>query len=697
MTTRHRFIVQAGSTAFLCAITLAPVKAEHDASHTLEPIEVTAGGTQSLTITPTVEAFESLRQVPGATTLIDADEFRYGNTANLKEVLSLSPGVYVQSRFGGGETRTSIRGSGISQTFNTRGIRFLLNGLPFTEADGNFRPQLVEPLAMRHVEVYRGANALPYGAAFLGGAVNFVSPTGHSAPAATAHMEAGSFGYLRPQLSAAGMLGENLDGYVSLSGIYQDGFRPQSEEETHRFYGNVGYRFTPDSETRLHLSLQDNNLELPGSLTKTQANDDPTQANDFWRMRGAARDFDLYRADLQHAIHLGGGDRLELGTFYQRLDMHHPLPFVFIESSQNDTGLSLRHLFDGRLGGFDHRVTWGGLLAWGDSDSSDFQSLGTAGDAVKGNHTASEESEALTAELFAEDKLELTERLTLVGGLQLAYASRETRTVFGSGLSAEEDYTGINPKVGLLYQADAGVQLFGNISRSFEPPTNSEFADAVAGVLDAQTATTIEAGTRRNGERLSWELAVYHSWVEDEILTVDPNPPSGQFVTSNAQETTLHSGVELGFDARLPLAFLHGGDNRGDVLRLLGNYTYNRLKFDGDPTWGDNEIPGIPRQFGRLELLYENTSGFYIGPTLEAADSWYVDFANTLEADAYWVLGAKAGYRGQRFNVFVEGRNLTDEHYVSNTGLLADAGGLDAGVFNPGTPAAVFGGIEVRF
>lgn len=695
----------AGSLGLVLAALLSPAQADHAPAHALDTIVVTAEGSEALTLVSTAEAREILRQVPGGTTLIDADQFRAGSTANLQQVLSLSPGVYVQSRFGGGETRTSIRGSGISQTFNTRGIRFLLNGLPFTEADGNFRPQLVEPLAMRHVEVYRGANALPYGAAFLGGAVNFVSPSGYTAPPVSGRIEAGSFGYLRPQLSAAGPLAEGLDGYLSLSGIFQDGFRPQAEEETYRLYGNLGYRFTPDSETRLHVSLQDNNLQLPGSLSKAQVKADPTQANDFWRMRGAARDFDLYRTDLQHSIRLAGGGRLDLGAFYQRLEMNHPLPFQFLESEQNDTGVSLRHQFQSGWGGLRHNLTWGGMFAWGDTELRQSRSLGTLGEAVRGDLQRITDSEALGAELFLEDRLDLTGRLALVGGLQLAYAHRESRVPFDTcpgfpprcAIAASKDYFGVNPKAGLLYQAGDGIQLFGNVSRSFEPPTTSEFVDATDRVLDAQTATTVEIGTRRSGSLLSWEVAAYHSWVEDEILTVDPNPPSGTFITSNAPGTTLHSGVELGFDARLPLEWLLGEGLRGDVLQLAGNYTYNRLVFDGDPTWGDNDIPGLPRQFGRAELLYANRHGFYIGPTLEAAGAWYADFANTLEADGYVILGAKAGYRGRHVNAFIEGRNLTDRKYASNTGLLTNAGGMDAGVFNPGMPAAVFGGIEVSF
>ncbi|MGH8580422.1 MAG: TonB-dependent receptor family protein [Gammaproteobacteria bacterium] len=487
-----------------------------------------------------------------------------------------------------------------------------------------------------------------------------------------------------------------MDGYVSLSAILQEGFRPQAEEETYRFYGNVGYRFTENSETRLHLSLQGNNLELPGPLTKAQVDQDPTQANPFWQSRGAARDFNLYRADLQHSIDLGAEDRLDMGAYYQRLDMVHPLPFTFIESQQNDSGLSLRHTLHGQLAGLANRVLWGATVAWGDQDSEQFRSLGTRGDPVRGSRTLAEDSEALTAELFAEDQLALTDQLSLVAGLQLSLASRETETLFGTGVTADEDYFGVNPKLGFLYRATEAVQLFGNVSRSFEPPINLEFADAVAGTLDEQTATTVEIGTRGGFENFKWELALYHSWVEDEILRVETPVGSGEFATNNASETTLHSGVELGIDARLPLHQVTGGDDRGHGLHFIGNYTYNRFVFDDEPVLRDNDIPRIPKQFGRVELLYEHPKGFFIGPTLEASDSWFVDFANTLETDPYWVFGAKAGYRDKRVTVFVEGRNLTDENYASNTEVIDNAMGRDTTVFNPGLPASIFGGIEVR-
>lgn len=96
-------------------------------------------------------------------------------------MLDFAPGVLIQSRFGAEEARLSIRGSGIQRTFHGRGLWLMQDGMPLNLADGGFDMQAVEPLSANHIEVYRGANALQvYGAATLGGAINFISNTGYT-------------------------------------------------------------------------------------------------------------------------------------------------------------------------------------------------------------------------------------------------------------------------------------------------------------------------------------------------------------------------------------------------------------------------------------------------------------------------------------------------------------------------------------
>lgn len=667
---------------------------EHETTH-LPTLEVVGTAAETPLTTPSIEqAREELNRIPGGVSLIDAEDFSGRFVGGIQNALQFAPGVFAQSRFGGAETRLSIRGSGVTQTFGIRGVRFLRDGLPVTEPGGFTNPELIEPLTARHIEVYRGANALQYGAATLGGAVNFVSRTGRNTPGVGLRMMYGAYqggrDYVRPQVTAGGVLGD-VDYFAALSALYQDGFRAQSREWVARGYANLGYRWNDRSESRIHLTAQNNELELPGSLTEEQLRDDPSQANAFWEMRNAQRNLDRLRFDFHHTFLLGHNDRLDIGTYYENVQLDHPLPFVFIDNEDNNAGLSFRFEHAGQLQAHDNRVVVGGLLVWGEVDGKEFSptAVGRKGSLNKDVH-----DESMTAELFAEDQFALTPTLNLVVGAQAVHARRRAVDDFADSaeLTAKntKDYTGFSPKLGLVWQATDTVQLYGNVSRSYEPPTDIEFTNGLR-ELDAQEAITVELGTRGAYGILSWDVAAYHAWLNNEILSQERPPiPSGRFDTDNADDTT-HSGVEVGAQAAIPLGFW--GEDRIDVRAV---YTYNRFRFDGDKTFGDNKLPGIPENFGTLEVLYKHPSGFYIGPNVQYADNYFVDFANTLKADSYTLYGARAGYDSRKgYKVFLEARNLTDRKWISNTGVTPDAGGMDNALFNPGFPLSVFGGIEI--
>lgn len=635
--------------------------------------------------TPSVsQARKRLERIPGGTSLITAGQYRQSAVRNLRDVLAFVPGVFVQSRFGGAETRTSIRGSGISQTYGVRGIRFLRDGLPLNAADGYFSPELIEPLTARYVEVYRGANALRYGAATLGGAVNFVSETGYTAPPLRLRLGAGSDGYLRPQVSVGRVFDNGVDFFGSLSGLRQHGFRDQSREHAWQGYANIGLRHDADTKSRLHVNVRHSRLELPGSLTKAQVAEDPAQANPQYIAADAFRNIDVARVAFQQTVLSGNHNRLDAGVFYQHSRLHHPLPFFVLDSSENDAGLSVRQAWYNRA----NRLIAGGRLVRSNNDYRRFIPLGGA---RSGALKLAGVQKALTADVFVEDQWHLAGGLAATAGAQAAYTTRRSNVRFGAAPDADAHYTGFSPKLGLSWQATQTIQVFGNLSRSFEPPTFLQLQSPGVGVLDAQTATTIEVGARDLDGRFGWSASIYHSRLNNEILTTETPPGSGNFITNNA-DRTLHSGVELGLQERLPLNWFGN-----DALRMRAAYTYSYFVFDNDPAFGDNRIPGIPGQFARLELLYEAAGGFYIGPTVEAANAYFVDYANTLKTDAYVVFGARGGYRHNGLSVFVEAHNLADRHYVSNTSIIADAHGEDAAVFNPGAGRSIYAGVEVNW
>jgi len=225
---------------------------------------------------PTARA--RLAQTPGGTGVVDAASYSEGRVSTLADALGSATGVYVQPRFGAEEARISIRGSGLQRTFHGRGLKLMQDGVPLNLADGSFDFQAVEALSARYVEVWRGANALQYGASNLGGAVNFVSPNGYNSDRFRARAEAGSNDYRRLHVST-GDVHDNFDYYLAASGFAQEGFRDHAKQDSQRLFANLGYQLSEQLETRFYVGHVRSDSELPGSITKAQLEDNPRQAN----------------------------------------------------------------------------------------------------------------------------------------------------------------------------------------------------------------------------------------------------------------------------------------------------------------------------------------------------------------------------------------------------------------------------------
>jgi iron complex outermembrane receptor protein len=640
----------------------------------------------SLTMPSTEAVRAELAEVPGGTDLVPAEEYRARRLSTLEDALGLAPGVVAQSRFGAEEARLSIRGSGIQRTFHGRGLALLQDGVPLNLADGGFDFQAVEPLAARHVEVLRGANALRYGASTLGGAINYRSFTGHEADRWTGRLEGGELGYLRGS-AATGGVRDDFDYYASLSHFGQDGFREHADQSTQRLFSNFGFRLGDSAETRVYATAVRTDSELPGSLTLAQLEADPTQANPGNVALDQKRDFDLGRLSSRTTWQRGSRDSLELSGYWSWKHLDHPI-FQVIDQESDDFGVDLRWLGDRDLGAKNHRFVVGLRPSYGVLDDARF--VNVAGE--RGAPTALARTTSENLELYAEDRIAVSDRVAVVAGVQLAHAGRELEDEFlaNGDQSDDPDFSAASPKLGVFFQATPELAVFANASRSFEPPSFGELVFVADGLIDLepQTATSFEAGVRGGSRLVRYDAVAYYADLENELLSLtDENGnPLG---TINAG-ATIHSGLELGLDLGLEV----GNDSR---LELDTAYTWGRFRFDGDPVYGDNQLAGLPEHLVRAQLRFL-VHAFYLGPKVDwAPEGWPVDHANTLFAGDYAVLGFEAGFRSEHgWSVFVDARNLSDETYAATTGVLANAGGRDLPQFLPGDGRAVYVGFEVR-
>lgn len=624
-------------------------------------------------------------RIPGGATLVDGETWKTGRSSTLQDALGMATGVFVQPRFGAEESRLSIRGSGLQRTFHGRGLLLMQDGAPVNLADGSFDFQVIEPLTTDHIEVLRGANAWHYGTATLGGAVNFVAPTGKSAPPLDLRYEGGSFDYQRLFMAVAEDFGD-WDAYLSMTDSSQDGFRDHARQDNQRYFANLGGRLTERLSTRFYLTHVETDSELPGNLTRAQMHDDDEQAAPNNLRNDQRRDFTLDRLGNRTVWQLDGGHSLELASFYSEKDLWHPI-YQVLDVDSEDYGLRLTHKWQ-RQG-----WRWTGGIEASHGRNRDVRHQNVGGHAGRKLNELRQTARNLNA--FAELEIPLAERWALIGGLAWLHQEREVDDRFKCNASVtsrcvfqdesfESTYVGRLGRIGLRHDLAEGVQLFANFSQSYEPPTFSELTGGqIVSKNDAQRARTWEAGLRYSRGGVDLDLALYRSEIRDELLAL--NDANGDPLGTINADRTLHQGVEL------------GGSWSVGAFVLRGQYLFNDFRFDDDAVYGDNRLAGVPRQFVKGELLWQR-AGWYAGPTFEWVPSHYaVDHAETLYTDRYALWGLKAGYRAaQGPSFFIEGRNLSDRRYTATTGVIADARGQDSAQFLPGDGRSLYAGVEWR-
>ncbi len=650
---------------------------------------------RSLTIPTVSEARKEIQQTPGAVAIVTSEELRDRNTSTVKDMFEFVPGVWAQPKWGE-DARLSIRGSGLSRNFHGRGIQLYMDGIPINTADGYFDLQEIDPTAYRYTEVFRGANALRFGANSLGGAINFVVPSGRDASPLAASQDIGSFGYRRIQSSSGAVYGP-FDYFVTGSYQVQDGFREHSNGELARGSGNFGYRISPNVETRFYFNANNIEQRIPGSVTKASALNSPRTAALANVLNDWQRNINSNRVANKTTIRLDN-TTFEVGAFSTNRHLMHPI-FQWLDYDYQDYGGFGRMVDDRSILGFRNRLVAGVNILNGEIDN---QQYANGPMATKGSLLSSSLDKSKNTSAYLENSFYFLPTVAAVAGTQFLNASRQRidRFLSNGDQSGQTDFNLWSPKFGLLWDIDPTAQVFANVSRSAEVPSFGESAMG-PGIptipftdIKAQRATTYEIGTRGRRPDLTWDIALYRAEIRNELQCL--YSAFGNCNVTNA-DRTVHQGVEVGVGATVLKSMFVNGDNP-DKLWLQVAYTYNDFFFDNDPLYGNNELPGAPPHYLRAELVYKHPSGIFFGPNIEwVPQGYFVDSANTLSTDPYAIWGLRAGYdKGERFSFYVEGRNLSNKAYIASASIINVANPM-LPLFEPGTGRAVYAGLKFKW
>ncbi|HQS70080.1 MAG: hypothetical protein B7Y36_14170 [Novosphingobium sp. 28-62-57] len=662
---------------------------------------------------PTPEAArKELERVPGATGLVEDEGFADIFAQSIGDVLELTPGVFADTS-AQRESRISIRGSGLNSSFERRGLTVLRDGVPISRASGATEFQEVDPLTIRYMEVFKGANGLRYGAASLGGAVNIVSPTGRTARAPIAlRAEGGSFSTFRGNASLSGKSGD-IDYWGGITGLTSDGYREHSEVRSLYGHGNLGWRVSDNIETRFYVTALSDNFELAGSLRLADALANPRAAGrpvtvgpffpggpvtvldpgpvaDDWD-----RNLDVYRVSNLTVLDLGSTD-LEFGAWYARRNLDHAITRFagIIVQGEDEVGVSTR--LSGSLPFLTDQSRWqvGAIYAFSSNDAKTFANES----GVRGALRTQSDQDSDTLTVYGQADLGLTDAVTLIAGGQYARATRDVTAILNA-VTGRGEYDQFNPRLGLLVDAAEDIQFFGNISRSFEAPSLADLTSGGAfpfAPLDPQRATVFEVGTRGQAGIVSWDIALYRAELENEFLDLAVPGARGLITVTTNGDRTIHQGLEFGLDVRPFKAAL---EKNGQALRLSAAYTFNDFTFDDDAVYGDNQLAGVPRHVLIAEARFDQLDKFYLSTTLRwIPDGPWADYANTERAPGYETVQITAGVTlTEGIELFGSVENLFDTVFISNVTTNANQRLTNEAIYTPGQGRAVFGGLRARF
>jgi len=633
-------------------------------------------------------ARERLSRTPGAVAVVAAEAYEKKLATGFPDVLQWVPGVLSNKRYGE-ESRLSIRGSGIDQSYHQRGVLLAQDGVPFADADGFSDFQKVDALSARYVEVYKGGNALRFGGAQLGGAINLVTPTGRTAESPfMLRVDGGSFGTLRGAGGIARTFGD-FDVYALVDGLTADGYRVHSAQDQVRGTINLGYAFGEERELRLVAYAADIKQGVPGTLSLFDALHHPKRAGAGVVANDWARDQDVQRVSVQTHWRFDDSLVFEGGLYATWTKLHHPIPIVIDQDIANQ-GAFGRFDWNGAIGGLKVDVFFGASYRQGTNDQGLFVNAG----GQNGFQFGDGHQRATGLDVFAEGRLFVTDELALVAGGSWGQATRDYRDKRNPANSDDKDFDWFAPRLGLLWENQDGIQVYANITKSVEPPhygalVQSPYPGFVP--VEAQEAWTGEIGTRGRSDGLVWDIAYYRAWIEGELLSF--NAVTGYPAAFFNAGDTIHQAIEASLDWRL----IDGAPGERSLV-LRQTYAWSDFTFDGDPIYRDNRLPVVPRHQYRVALRYEDASGFYLEPSLDwrIADV-YVDYANTLKAPGYALANMAAGWSfDSGVTVFVDGRNLTGKKYVAEFGAVTDARIAQTNVFYPGEGRSVFAGLLLK-
>lgn len=623
---------------------------------------------------------------------IERDLLTASGSYRLSDALELVSGVSNQNNRGGFLDNFAIRGF---LGTPDGGAEYYVDGFLANRGLGPPR----DPATAERIELLKGPAGALFGDIDPGGRVNIVTKTPRFDASASAVLTFGSFGNRRIELDATGPLSSTFAARLVVAAEDSDGWRDFVTLKRRVLAPSLSW--TPSADLRLTYVGEFTEFDAPfdRGIPALAGNANALPASRFYGEPddGTTR-FRNQRHQLTGLASLGGGLSLNGGIAWRtgslrgfssdqsRLVNGDTLWRQRRERDYGVDDLSARIELTGQFGG--HRASIGlkgyvldyreGLMRRNPSAANphaiDVHDPVYGGVALPLLPFTDNREKRWAATLYIQDMWDMTDQLTLTGGVRLdAYRQRIRNNRTGAVARTIDEP--VNFRIGARYRIDDVFALHANWGESF----------------------LLNSGTGRSGlgfapERgKGYEIGATAAWpgidiaitwfdiAKRDILTNDPVDPN--FLAPVGSLTS--RGVE--FDAAIRL---------DDRWQIVANYAWTRARAD-DATFATDAVLNVPEHAATVFALGRFHDADGRGFSVSAGGSYIADRAGAIDGSGlilpgYFKAKAAAEYAfSPQVSLRLEAENLFDARY-------AQSSYSPLWIF-PGTPRTIRGSVRTLF
>ena len=664
-----------------CLGTLLVLAASHAAAQsvpaTLAPITVTGGADTALATPASTGSNLGLTpmETPASVDIISREQIEARGDTSVVTAITRAPGFSALPHPGNGNSALSVRGF----TDSTSVMR-LYDGLRQYGGVGLTFP--FDTWSVERIEVLRGPASVIYGDGAIGGVVNVIPKRPTRGPIENEiQATIGTQDTARLGLGSGGSLSDTLSYRLDVSGNYTDGWVDRGQSGDATFSGALRWDATPDLNVTLSYAYGYQrpmryfgtpliNGEQDDAIRKQNYNvgdsfmrfrDQWTQLDTVWTPNDAT----TVRTRLYHVQSDRDWRNAERYVYNPGSGLIDRSDNTRITHDQTQTGLTTNAVFKGKLAGLDNAVSVGFDVNHASFEHINNTYAGSSGpvDPYDPDHGRFQSdapflpryrNKADQFALFLEDRLALTSRWSVIGGLRYDHAKVTRDDLVTNERAMSQTYSDVGWRIGTVYDVTPDLAVYAQYAEAADPVSGLLMISPANGKFDMSTGKQIEVGLKQAflDNRGEWTLAAYQIR-KSNLLSRDAADPSLR-VQVGEQSTR-------GIETSLSLAFAPGWKIEANAAMLRAKYDdFTESAGGAAVSRAGNVPPNVPQRLANLWLSWNFQPGWTAMGGMQYVGKRYADSANTIELPSYtttdlalrWDVNKDTTITARGYNVF---------------------------------------------